>query len=64
MKLTNAKDWEKDLALYTEDAIQLPPSDAAVQGKVAIQAWLETLPPFFQLPFAELGNRGAGESGL
>ena len=41
MKLTNAKDWKGDLALYTEDAIQLPPNQAAVQGKAAIQAWAD-----------------------
>ena len=41
-----AKDWKGDLALYTEDAIQLPPNQAALQGKAAIQAWDEAFPPF------------------
>ena len=41
-----AKDWKGDLALYTEDAIQLPPNQAALQGKAAIQAWYEAFPPF------------------
>jgi len=45
-KLINAKDWKGALALYAEDAIELPPNQAAVQGKAAIQAWLEAFPPF------------------
>ena len=40
MKMMNAKDWMGDLALYTEDAIELPPNQAAVQGKAAIQGWM------------------------
>jgi len=46
MMMMIAKDWKGDLALYTEDAIQLPPNQAALQGKAAIQAWYEAFPPF------------------
>ena len=46
MKMKNAKDWMGDLALYTEDAIELMPNQAAVQGKAAIQGWMEASPPF------------------
>jgi len=46
MMMMIAKDWKGDLALYTEDAIQLPPNQAAPQGKAAIQAWYEAFPPF------------------
>jgi ketosteroid isomerase-like protein len=45
VKLMNAKDWKGVLALYTEDAIELPPNHAAIQGKAAIQAWLQAFPP-------------------
>ena len=60
MKMMNAKDWMGDLALYTEDAIELPPNQAAVQGKAAIQAWDEALPPFsnFQEQSLETGGQG------
>ena len=60
MKLMNAKDWKGDLALYEEDAIELPPHQAAVQGKAAIQAWDEAFPPFsnFQEQSLEIEGRG------
>jgi ketosteroid isomerase-like protein len=56
VKLMNAKDWKGALALYAEDAMELPPNHAAAQGKAAIQAWLETLPPFsnFQVQSLEI----------
>jgi ketosteroid isomerase-like protein len=60
MKLMNAKDWKGDLALYEEDAIELPPNQAAVQGKAAIQAWDEAFSPFsnFQEQSLEIEGRG------
>jgi ketosteroid isomerase-like protein len=60
MKMMNAKDWKGDLALYEEDAIELPPNQPAVQGKAAIQAWEESLPPFsnFQEESLEIQGRG------
>jgi ketosteroid isomerase-like protein len=61
MKLTNAKDWKGDLALYTDDAIQLPPNQAAVQGKAAMQAWLEAFPPFSNFQEQSLEIEGQGD---
>jgi len=60
MKMMNAKDWKGDLVLYEEDAIELPPNQAAVQGKAAIQAWDEAFPPFsnFQEQSLEIEGRG------
>jgi ketosteroid isomerase-like protein len=60
MKMMNAKNWLGDVELYTEDAIQLPPNQAAVQGKAAIQAWEEAFPPFsnFQAQSLEIGGQG------
>jgi ketosteroid isomerase-like protein len=60
MKMMNAKDWKGDLVLYEEDAIELPPHQAAVQGKAAIQAWDEAFPPFsnFQEQSLEIEGRG------
>jgi ketosteroid isomerase-like protein len=46
VKLMNARDWKGALAAYAEDAIEMPSNGAAVQGKAAIQAWLEAFPPF------------------
>jgi ketosteroid isomerase-like protein len=61
MKLMNAKDWKGDSALYTEDAIQLPPNQAAVQGKAAIQAWMAAFPPFSNFQEQSLEIEGQGD---
>jgi ketosteroid isomerase-like protein len=59
-KVANAKDWKAVAALYAEDATRLPPNQAAVQGRAAIQMWGEVFPPFsdFQLQILELEGRG------
>ena len=60
VKMVNARDWKGAAALWAEDAIELPPNQAAVQGRAAIQAWLEAFPPFsnFQLKSLEIEGRG------
>jgi ketosteroid isomerase-like protein len=60
VKLRNARDSKGLAALYAEDAILLPPNRAAVQGRAAIQAWLEASPPVsnFQLKLLEIEGRG------
>ena len=59
-KLVNAKDFKGAAALYAEDAIVLPPNQAAIQGRAAIQADLEASPPLsnFQLQSLEMEGRG------
>ena len=59
-KLLNARDFKGVAALYAEDAIELPPNEAAVQGRAAIQASLETFPPIsnFQVQILEIEGRG------
>ncbi len=55
VKLANAKDFKGAAALYAEDAILLLPNQAAVQGRAAIQAALETSPVSnFQLQILEI----------
>jgi uncharacterized protein (TIGR02246 family) len=59
VKLANAKDFKGAAALYAEDAILLLPNQAAVQGRAAIQAALETSPASnFQLQILEIEGRG------
>jgi uncharacterized protein (TIGR02246 family) len=60
VKLANARDSKGIAALYAEDAIVLPPSQAAVQGRAAIQAWAEAHPLFsnFQVQILEIEGRG------
>ena len=60
VKLTNAQDWKGDLALYTEDAIQMPPHQAAIEGKAAIQAWMEPYPPISNFQERSLEIEGQG----
>jgi len=61
MKLMNTQDWKGDSALYTEDAIRLPPNQAAVQGKAAIQAWMAAIPPFSNFQAQSLEIQGQGD---
>jgi len=60
LKLSAANDWKGDVALFTEDAISMPPNQAAVQGKAAILAWEESFPPIsnFQEQSVELEGQG------
>ena len=60
VKLTNAQDWKGDLALYTEDAILMPPNQAAVQGQAPLEAWLEADPPISNLQEESLEIEGQG----
>jgi ketosteroid isomerase-like protein len=35
----NAEDVAKLVALYTEDAVEMPPNEAAIRGRAAIEAY-------------------------
>ncbi len=60
VKVANANDWKGLAAFYADDATRLPPNQAAVQGRAAIQASLEAFPPFsnFQVQVLEIEGRG------
>jgi len=60
VKLRSARDFKGVAALYAEDAILLPPNQAAVQGRAAIQATQEASPPFsnYQVPVLEIEGTG------
>lgn len=59
-RLVNAKDSKGAVALFADDATVLPPNQAAVQGRAAIQAWMEASPPLsnFQSQLLEIEGRG------
>ena len=61
LKLSRAQDWEGHSALFTEDAVQLPPNQAAVQGKAAIQSWMEAFPPISNYEEQSLGVEGQAD---
>jgi uncharacterized protein (TIGR02246 family) len=58
-RLMNARDFKGLAALYAEDATLLPPNRSAVQGRAAIQAYLESDSPLsnFQIQILELDGR-------
>jgi uncharacterized protein (TIGR02246 family) len=43
-----ARDFATWANLFLEDAVINPPNQPAVQGRAAIRAWLETLPPILE----------------
>lgn len=55
-----ASDWAADAALYTEDAVRLPPNGAAIRGRAAIQAALAQVDTVldFTESAVELDGRG------
>ena len=57
---TNANDWGGVAALYTEDAVMMPPNGPAVEGQAAIEAFFAAYPPFsgFTLNPVEIDGRG------
>jgi uncharacterized protein (TIGR02246 family) len=59
VKLMNARDFKGLAALYAEDAVVLPPNRPAVQGRAAIQAFMESDPPIsdFRLQVLEVEGR-------
>ena len=58
-RLMNARDFKGVASLYAEDAMLLPPNHAAVEGRVAIQAFLEVDGPVsdFQVQLLEADGR-------
>jgi len=56
----NGGDAARWAALYTEDAVMMPPNGRAVQGRSAIQSWLATLPRITDAQGIALEVEGAG----
>ncbi len=56
----NAKDWAGVAALYTEDAMIMPPNGPTAKGRANVQAFLEAFPPLsaFNLVNAEVEGLG------
>ncbi len=56
-----AGDWAAFAALYTEDAVVMPPNVPVLEGRVAIQAFLEPLSRFTQLELTIVQMDGRGD---
>ena len=57
----NAKNWAGWASTYAEDAVVMPPNGTAVQGRAAIQPWLEGFPAFTDLRLHQLLVDGQGD---
>lgn len=57
----NAGDWEALAALYTENAVVLPPNQSAVQGRANLQAWFEAFPPLTDFSLENVEIDGCGD---
>jgi uncharacterized protein (TIGR02246 family) len=55
-----AGDWAAFAALYTEDAVFMPPNGPVVEGRVAIQAFLEPFPSItqYEATIVQIDGRG------
>jgi len=55
-----SRDFAAVAAFYTEDAVLMPPNHPEVQGRQAIQSWMEGFPPLqdFNLTALEMDGRG------
>lgn len=55
-----SRDFDTLMALYTEDAILMPPNASLVQGRAARQAFIENFPPVkeISLTIEEIDGRG------
>lgn len=60
VQAVTAADWNSVAALYTEDAIVMPPNAPAATGRSAIREWLGSFPPMsdFDLEVEEVEGRG------
>ncbi len=61
VELTLAGDFASVAALFTENAVMLPPTESMVQGRPAILAYLEAYPTIteFQATVEEVGGQGS-----
>lgn len=60
VEAVTAANWDSVAALYTEDAVVMPPNAPAVTGRSAIREWLASFPPIsaFDLQVEEVEGRG------
>ena len=56
-----AKDWPGMAALYSTDAIFMPPNEPAVKGRAAIQTWMSSFPPVSAFSLTTEDVDGAGD---
>jgi uncharacterized protein (TIGR02246 family) len=61
VQAVTSKDWTALAALYTEDAALMPPNQPMVQGREAILAWAEAVPPMTEFSITPVEIDGCGD---
>lgn len=61
VQATNSKDWAAVAAMYTEGAVFMPPNQPIVQGREAIQAWMEAFPTLTEFNLIDVEIDGCGD---
>ncbi len=57
----NAGDYDALVQLYTEDAVMMPPNQAAAEGRAAVQAWLGEFPTTSEVSLTIVNIDGRGD---
>ncbi len=57
----NSEDWTAGAAMYTEDAVLMPPNQPIVQGREAIQTWFEAFPTLTEFNLIDVEIDGYGD---
>lgn len=61
MEAANAADWESLAAMYSEDAVFMPPNQPTVEGRANILAWFEAFPPINNISLKQVDVDGVGD---
>src|ERR1041384_187814 len=56
-----ARNWAGLAAMYTPDAMFMPPNQAAVKGREAIQTWMSAFPPVTAFKLEPQETEGIGD---
>jgi uncharacterized protein (TIGR02246 family) len=53
-----AGDWDEWATLLTEDAVQMPPYQSAIEGRTAMKAWAEAFPKITDVALTPIETNG------
>jgi ketosteroid isomerase-like protein len=59
--LVRARNWAALVSQYADDAVRMPPNGPTVQGRLAIRAMLEGMPPISAFEFRMVDLKGDGD---
>jgi len=59
-----ARDWDGWLATCTEDVVFMPPDSPKIEGRSAVRAWMDELPPTKDVKWTVEAVHGSGDTGI